>query len=159
MRKNQLTKEKTCAFYASDYHFEMISLPYIEKNLEDNKDIIVLTENSLEDTMRTLISNINLKEEKKKKIININWKNDDLNKFKQIKEDIDKNKNMIIFIKGNKNYINNINENIQKWVNKRESVKIIDCYNIDEINNEMVDIIGKYQNVLSVRGETKIENK
>ena len=62
MRKNQLTKEKTCAFYASDYHFEMISLPYIEKNLEDNKDIIVLTENSLEDTMRTLISNINLKE-------------------------------------------------------------------------------------------------
>ena len=72
MRKNQLTKEKTCAFYASDYHFEMISLPYIEKNLEDNKDIIVLTENSLEDTMRTLISNINLKEEKKKKIININ---------------------------------------------------------------------------------------
>ena len=125
MRKNQLTKEKTCAFYASDYHFEMISLPYIEKNLEDNKDIIVLTENSLEDTMRTLISNINLKEEKKKKIININWKNDDLNKFKQIKEDIDKNKNMIIFIKGNKNYINNINENIQKWVNKRENVKIL----------------------------------
>ena len=159
MRKNQLTKEKTCAFYASDYHFEMISLPYIEKNLEDNKDIIVLTENSLEDTMRTLISNINLKEEKKKKIININWKNDDLNKFKQIKEDIDKNKNMIIFIKGNKNYINNINENIQKWVGKMENVKIIDCYNIDEINNEMVDIIGKYQNVLSVRGETKIENK
>ena len=120
MRKNQLTKEKTCAFYASDYHFEMISLPYIEKNLEDNKDIIVLTENSLEDTMKTLISNVNLKEEKKKKIININWKNDDLNKFKQIKEDIDKNKNMIIFIKGNKNYINNINENIQKWVNKRK---------------------------------------
>ena len=159
MRKNQLTKEKTCAFYASDYHFEMISLPYIEKNLEDNKDIIVLTENSLEDTMRTLISNINLKEEKKKKIININWKNDDLNKFKQIKEDIDKNKNMILFIKGNKNYINNINENIQKWVNKRKKIKIIDCYNIDEINNEMVDIIGKYQNVLSVRGETKIENK
>ena len=159
MRKNQLTKEKTCAFYASDYHFEMISLPYIEKNLEDNKDIIVLTENSLEDTMRTLISNINLKEEKKKKIININWKNDDLNKFKQIKEDIDKNKNMILFIKGNKNYINNINENIQKWVTQRETVKIIDCYNIDEINNEMVDIIGKYQNVLSVRGETKIENK
>ena len=159
MRKNQLTKEKTCAFYASDYHFEMISLPYIEKNLEDNKDIIVLTENSLEDTMKTLISNVNLKEKKKKKIININWKNDDLNKFKQIKEDIDKNKNMIIFIKGNKNYINNINENIQKWVNKRENVKIIDCYNIDEINNEMVDIIGKYQNVLSVRGETKIENK
>ena len=29
-----LTKEKTCAFYASDYHFEMISLPFIEKILK-----------------------------------------------------------------------------------------------------------------------------
>lgn len=159
MRKNQLTKEKTCAFYASDYHFEMISLPYIEKNLENNKDIIVLTENNLEDTMRILISNVNLKEEKKQKIIKINWKNDDLNKFKQIKEDVDENKEIIIFIKGNKNYINNINENIKKWVEKNENVKIIDCYNIEEVNGEMVDIIEKYQNVLSVRGETKIENK
>lgn len=159
MKENHLTKEKTCVFYASDYHFEMISLPYIEKNLENNKDIIVLTENNLEDTIRVLISNVNLKEEKKKKLTKINWKNDDLNKFKQIKEDVDENKSMIIFIKGNKNYINNINENIQKWVGKMENVKIIDCYNIDEINNEMVDIIGKYENVLSVRGETKIESK
>ena len=33
---SEKTKEKTCAFYASDYHFEMISLPFIEKNLESN---------------------------------------------------------------------------------------------------------------------------
>ena len=33
MNKNQKTKEKTCAFYASDYHFEMISLPFIENIL------------------------------------------------------------------------------------------------------------------------------
>ncbi len=61
MSKNQETKEKTCAFYASDYHFEMISLPYIEKNLEESKEILVLTENNLDDTIRNLISRINLK--------------------------------------------------------------------------------------------------
>ncbi len=59
MSKNQETKEKTCAFYASDYHFEMISLPYIEKNLEESKEILVLTENNLDDTIRNLISRIN----------------------------------------------------------------------------------------------------
>ena len=68
MNKNQITKEKTCAFYASDYHFEMITLPYIEKKLEENKKIIVLTENNLEDTMKTLISKVNLKQEKKNNI-------------------------------------------------------------------------------------------
>ena len=68
MNKNQKTKEKTCAFYASDYHFEMISLPFIERNLESNKEIIILTENDLEDTVKVLISKINLREEKKKNL-------------------------------------------------------------------------------------------
>ena len=78
-----LTKEKTCAFYASDYHFEMISLPFIEKNIEENKEIIILTENNLEDTIKTLMKNINFNKNKKEKIIKINWENNDLNKFKK----------------------------------------------------------------------------
>ena len=54
MNKNQKTKEKTCAFYASDYHFEMISLPYINKKLDESKEVIVLTENNLKETIKTL---------------------------------------------------------------------------------------------------------
>lgn len=78
--------KKICAFYASDYHFEMISLPYIEENLEKRKEIIILTENDLQDTIKTLISNINIEEKKKQSLEQINWKNDDLNKFKKIKK-------------------------------------------------------------------------
>ena len=48
---NRNTKEKICAFYASDYHFEMISLPYINKKMENKEDIIILTENNLEETL------------------------------------------------------------------------------------------------------------
>ena len=44
------TKEKICSFYASDYHFEMIALPYMCKSLEENKDVVILTENNLKDT-------------------------------------------------------------------------------------------------------------
>ena len=54
MNKNQKTKEKTCAFYASDYHFEMISLPYINKKLDESKEVIVLTENNLKETIKKL---------------------------------------------------------------------------------------------------------
>ena len=54
MNKNQKTKEKTCAFFASDYHFEMISLPYINKKLDESKEVIVLTENNLKETIKTL---------------------------------------------------------------------------------------------------------
>lgn len=157
MSKNQITKEKTCAFYASDYHFEMITLPYIEKNLEENKNIVVLTENNLEETMRTLMSRINLKEEKKNNIFKINWKNDDLNKFKEIKKDVKEDKDLIILIKGKENYIKNINENIEKWISKKEKVKIIDCYDVEEVGKHFADIINQYENVLSTTGEKKIE--
>ena len=71
MNESQITKEKTCAFYASDYHFEIISLPYIEEQLEKNKQIIVLTENDLEESVKTVISKTNLKETKRKNIFSI----------------------------------------------------------------------------------------
>ncbi len=157
MKEIQKTKEKTCAFFASDYHFEMISLPYIEKELEKNKKIIILTENDLENTIKNLISKINLNEEKKKKIFNLNWKNDDLNKFKQIKNEVENNKEMTIFIKGKENYIKNINQNIEKWITKSENVKTIDCYDIEEVGEEINEITKRYKTVLSTTGEKKIE--
>ena len=156
MNRNQKTKEKVCAFYASDYHFEMISLPYIEKNIEEEKEIVVLTENNLEDTMNTLIEKVNLKEDKKKKILDINWKNDDLNKFKKIKQNLDDNKNMIVFIKGQKNYIKNVNENLEKWI-EQKNIKIVDCYDIEEVSENMQNITSDYESILNTRGEKKIE--
>lgn len=151
------TKEKTCVFFASDYHFEMITLPFIEENLRNNKKIIVLTENDLEDTIKNLISKVNLKEEKKEKIFKIDWKNNDLKKFKEIKKEVENKEDLIIFIKGKENYIKNVNENIEKWTNKIDTVKIIDCYDVEEIREHFADVVNHYENVLSTTGERKIE--
>ena len=155
---NNVTKEKTCAFYASDYHFEMISLPFIERNLAENKEIIVLTENNLEDTIKIIIEKVNLQEKNKSNILKINWNNNDLEKFKQIKNNIENNKNITIFIKGKSNYIKNINNNIEKWTKNNNKIKIIDCYDIEEVGSNFNIITSKYKNVLSTAGERKIEN-
>ena len=145
-------KQKTCAFYASDYHFEMISLPYINKKIEENKEIIILTENNLEQTIKTLISKMNLKEEKKKKIFEIDWKNKKEEKLLHLEEE----KEIIIFVKGKENYINNINKNIEKWTEKRNNVKIIDCYDMEEIGEKLDTIIEQYKMVLNTAGEKEI---
>ena len=157
MNINKKAKEKTCAFYASDYHFEMITLPYIEKNMEKEKQVIILTENNLEETANKLIERINLNEEKKKKLIKIDWNNNDLNKFKQIKNIADLDEELIILVKGKENYIKNINKNITKWTQKSEKIKIIDCYDMEEIGEKMDEIMEGYKNVLSTTGERKIE--
>ena len=143
-----ITKEINCAFYASDYHFEMISLPYISRSMDQNKEIIILTENDLDDTVKTLISKINLNEEKKKKILKLNWKNEDLIKFKELSKKTKENKEIVIFIKGKQNYIKNINKNIEKWVMKNSNIKVVDCYEFFEVKNKMKEVAGEYDKVL-----------
>ena len=64
---------------------------------------------------------------------------------------------MIIFIKGKENYIKNINENIEKWIEKNNKVKTIDCYDIEEIEEDFAEVISKYKRVLSTTGEKEIE--
>ena len=143
-----ITKEKNCAFYASDYHFEMISLPYISKSMDKNEEIIILTENDLEDTVRTLISKMNLKEEKQTQILGLDWHNNDLKKFKEISKKTKENANIVIFIKGKENYIQNINKNIEKWTSRNKHIKIIDCYEFFEVEEKIDEIAKEYDKVL-----------
>lgn len=154
---NKNTKEKICAFYASDYHFEMISLPYIDKKMEEEDEIVILTENNLEETMKTLLEKTNLKEDKKKKILTLNWKNDDLEKFKTIKTKIKEKNDLIIFIKGKENYIHNVNQNIEKWISKEKNIKIIDCYDLEEVGENLDEVMEQYHKVLKTTGEKEIE--
>ena len=150
MKKNLETREKTCVFYTSDYHFELISLPYIYKKIQENKNIAILTENNLEKTIKEILEKINMNKVDKERILNINWKNETKNKIKNIKpEDI-------IFIKGNKNYIESINKELKENDQNYEYIKIIDCYNIDEIGEKAKEIIQNYDKVLKTTGEYKI---
>lgn len=151
------TKEKVCTFFVSDYHFEMVSLPYINKKLEENEDVIVLTENNLEETIQVLLSKMNFKEERKNKILSINWKNDDFAKFKEIKMKIKRESRFTIFVKGKENYIKNINENIKSWIENSKKIKVIDCYDMEEVGSNIDTVMASYKSILSTSGEKDIE--
>lgn len=148
-------REKLCMFFASDYHFEMISLPYINENLNKNKNIIVITENNLDETVNKLLSNINITKDEKDKIKEIDWKSDDVNKFKQVKKANEDKNETIIFVKGKENYINSINKNIDNWINVKD-VKVIDCYDINEVHDNVHNIASKYEKILSTSGIEKL---
>ena len=145
MKKNE-RKEKICLFFASDYHFEMISLPYINENLKKNKNVIIMTENNLDNTVNKVLENVNLAKEDKERITKINWKNNDLDKFKEVK-----NANK----EGKENYIENMNRNIENWINNSD-VKVVDCYDINEIKEDASNIEKNYTKILSTSGVEKI---
>lgn len=148
-------KEKTCLFFASDYHFEMISLPYISKNLDDGKNIIMITENNLESSIEKVLERINLTENKKEMIKKIDWNNKNSNKLEQVKNVNEEKRDTIIFIKGKENYIENVNKNIENFINI-DKVEMIDCYDITDIQNDVKSIAEKYDKILSTSGVEKL---
>ena len=144
-----LSKENSCAFYASDYHLEMIMLPYINENFKNNKKVYVFTQNNMEVTVNHLVENVILDENKKKKILNINWKNEDENKYNSL---INEDRNTVIFVKGDQEYINKVNKNLNQIKNYKD-IEIIDCYSIEEVDSNANKIREKYNNVLLTNGK------
>ena len=145
-----ITKEqnynKSCLFCASDYHLEMILLPYIKEKMKDSK-IIIFTEDNLESSISTLLTKVNLSKEDIEKIRNINWSNDDIFKFKQI-EKTESQKNVII-INGSNNYIKKINKKIEDISIK--NLEIVECFHIDDQEIDLEKISKEYKTILNTQ--------
>lgn len=132
--------KKACSFYVSDFHLEMILLPYINEKMDKNENISILTEKNLKNTIEVLISKTNLKEENKERILNLGW-----NGEKNLKE-----KSNIIII-GTEKYIKEKNEEIK---NTNPS-SIVDCYDFEEVKDKMNNIINEYEMSLNTSGNNK----
>ena len=114
-----------------------------------------MTENDLDSSVDKVLSSINLSNEEKNSLLKIDWKNDNLAKFKEVKNANKKGKEVLIFVKGKENYISNMNKNIENWTSL-DNVKIIDCYDINEVQDDVSDIAKRYKRVLSTSGIEKL---
>lgn len=141
-----VNKENSCVFFASDYHLEMIMLPYINKKFEENKNVYIFTQNNLEETINTLIEKVNIDNNIKNKVLEINWKNEDENKYNELIND----DNAVVFIKGNENYINKVNCNLDQ-IKEQKDIEIIDCFDLEEISNKMPQIITEHSNIITTK--------
>ena len=145
-----ITKEqninKKCLFCVSDYHLEMILLPYIIEKKDEFK-AIVFTENNLEDSINVLLTKINLKEEDKKIIKNIDWNKNDYLKFKKIEETKDDKLNIII--NGSYEYIKIINKKLEGIINK--NTEIVDCFHVGCLDLDVLELSKKYNCILNTK--------
>ena len=76
-------------------------------------------------------------------------------KFKEVKKASKDGKDTLIFVKGKENYIENMNRNIENWIDINE-VKVVDCYDINEIKDDVSNIAKKYNGILSTSGVEKL---
>ena len=147
------TKEKICTLYVSDYHFEIVSLKYINDNIEKNRSIVIFTEDSLEESFNKLLGCVNFSKEKKDKLLEIDWDNNDNEKFNLINN---AEKEIIVFIKGDETYMKNTHSKLNDIENSYNIIKIIDCYNIEDSIDAPEYIIQNYNKILKTSGEKSI---
>lgn len=132
--------EKVYSSYVSEYHLEMILLPFINSKIEEKENVVIETEYDMNETLNTLLSKLNLKEENKEKILRLGWNKKENN--------IESKDNVIII--GNKDYIENTNRRImQKNI---EDLTIVDCYKFEDICNNMSEVADKYDFNLNTNG-------
>ena len=131
---------KTCSFYVRDFHLEMILIPYINKKLKNNEEIKIVTEKKLKETVKILISKMNLDQKTKEEILELGWDN--------INSDISNNTNIIII--GSKKYIEEKNCLIEN--SNIENINVVNCYEFDEVKDEMNEIVEEHDNTLNTLG-------
>ncbi len=158
---------KTCGFYVSEYHMVTMLLPHIVTKIEKGVKIDTILNKNLKNEIKQLISKLNINDITKAKILNINWENaqeNDFNFIKNYMENIIKNNNDIeIIVNGTKEEIDNINRNIEYWldmnIRKIEGIhiNIINCYEISEFNSNINMILDQHNYIINTSGEYPVE--
>ena len=161
------SKLKVCSFYVSDWHLTAMLLPFIEEKTSKGEILNTILEKNIVHNIKEILSRIQLNERIKEQILKIDWKNKNLIKYGEIRkfmEKITKNqKNITLIIEGNKDRIEYINRNIDKWMQKaerkvkRKDIKIINCYEITEFNENLQEILDKHDKILNTSGIHEIE--
>lgn len=154
--------KRLCGFCINEWHLTTMILPYLNNKINEKYKIITFLEKNIEDNIKTLTEKLNLKNEEK--IKNINWKNTSIKRYKTISNNLEvtnENSNNIIFIYGNKEYIDLANTKINKWVNSNKNIEnkieIVNCYDITDFNYNINEILSANDKIINTSGEREIE--
>ena len=143
MKVQSSTTQKVCSFYVSNMHFATMVLPYISKQIEEKTNIITFFENNYTTNIELVLSRLTMKEENKKKLLEVNWRNTYVIKYMDIEKVFKnrylKNHQNLIIINGRDEYINMINNCINRYIEKNykkidpDRIKIMDFYEMREL--------------------------
>lgn len=165
MEKSNSIK-KVCGFYVSSVHLITMLLPYLNKKIEEQIEVIPVLEFDLRKNVETILSKIVLSESNKKQILSINWKNTKVQKYSNIEGNLKEinrgGKEAIILISGSKRYIKIANEMIEKYFSKYKDYKkyitIINCFEVEEFDDDIREILDKHEFIINTSGINRIDD-
>lgn len=142
MIEKSSTAQKVCSFYVSNMHFATMILPFVNKQMEEKAKIITFFENNYTTNIELVLSKLTIKEENKKKLLEVNWKSTDTVKYanieKTLRNELSRKCQNIIIVNGSEEYINIVNSCIDRYMEKnykkieQGNIKVIDFFEMRE---------------------------
>lgn len=155
--------KRVCSFCVSDLHLITMLLPYLNKKIKTEEKVITILEKDLEEQINLVLSRLTLKKQEKLNLLNINWNKKAIYNFEIIKEEINKicndNKKINVIINGSKEYIEVVNKKLNEIFGSSKlqgEIKIINCYDITKLDEDIKDILKSHDTILNTSGEKEI---
>lgn len=155
--------KKVCSFCVSDLHLITMLLPYLDRKLKKNESFITVLENDLKEQVKLVLSRLTLNNEDKNKLLNIKWDSKNIYNNEIIQKELIKNikqsRNINIIINGTKEYIEQANEKLNTILEDSEKgfeIRIINCYDITKLDDDIKDILKTHDIILNTSGEKEI---
>lgn len=133
-----MNDKKVCSFYISEFHLFTILLPYINEKMSEKKEITLILEENLENSVKEYLKNVQIYN--KEEILSLEWKKCRNEKSVDVK-------NIVVTI-GSKKYINRVNN---EFNNNEKIEEIINCYMLEDVD-EIDEIIKNYKYILKTKG-------
>lgn len=144
--------ENLVIYYANDNHLSIILSEYLKNKNKERCQIITFFQEGIEKEIRTI------KEKTKNNMLDeINFReNVGSQNFKINVEN--KEKEIIIIIRGNKEYTNKIYNQIMEnnKIKEYNKIKIIKCFNIQKQENEIKENIKENKKIITTSGEHNV---
>ena len=137
-----MNKKKMCSFFVSEYHLLTMLLPYINEEIVKNKNLIIFTEQDLNDSLKKYLKRNN--KYSSSKIMKLGWNKTKENKIEKVED--------IAVVIGNKKYIDEINIKLDNIDKLKE---VVNCYNVERIS-DLNQIVLEHDSILKTVGEIKV---
>ena len=166
MKENMLLT-KTCSIYASDVHFATMIFPFIHNEIKKDTIIRTILEKDEQENIERILENVGLNSEIKKEIKEIDWKNTNISKirniFKLLEKDIQNNRKINLIVSVSNIFIEKVNRAVDLWfknnieeIEKGESkLNILNCFSFEH-NKDIDNIVDSHEYILKTAGIEEI---
>lgn len=154
---------KICSFYVSDLHLITMLLPYMDKQIKSQEKFVTISQKDLIEEVKMVLSRLTLNNNDRNELISIDWHTNTLCQYKILEKELKKvcknHDKISIIVNGTREYIELACNNLNKFFSNNQihsKIRIISCYDITKLDEDIKDILRTHDAILNTSGEKEI---